>query len=63
MSRRSRGAFVLEPMKLEEDDVSERRHHLGRRAFPDTTRVVAQGPVAHAVEAILNTPVFSSKVQ
>ena len=62
-SRCSRGAAVAKPMKQKDNDDSESRHYFGRRPFPDATGIFSQGPVAHAVEAVLNSPMLSSKPQ
>ena len=44
-------------MKQEYDDVSQCRHHLGRRSLPDPTGILSQCSIAHAVEPVLNSPV------
>src|SRR5579885_1540635 len=54
MASRGRGVFEARAMEQEGDDVAQGRHHLRPRPLADSSGILAERPVAHAVRAILD---------
>src|SRR5271154_6031389 len=63
VSRRGRGALVLQSLEQENDDVPQDRHRLRRRPFPDPAGILPERAVAHPMQAVLDTPVAPDQSQ
>ena len=50
-------------MEQENDDVSQDGHRLRRRSLADPAGILAERPVAHAVQAVLDPPVAAGQPQ
>src|SRR3974377_1609851 len=63
MSCRRRGALMSQAMEQENDDVPQDGHRLRRRSLADPAGILAERPVAHAVQAVLDPPVAAGQPQ
>ena len=63
MSCRRRGALMSQAMEQENDDVPQDGHRLRRRSLADPAGILAERPIAHAVQAVLDPPVAAGQPQ
>ena len=54
---------MSEAMEQENDDVPQDGHRLRRRSLADPAGILAERPVAHAVQAVLDPPVAAGQPQ
>ena len=54
---------MSQAMEQENDDVPQDGHRLRRRSLADPAGILAERPVAHAVQAVLDPPVAAGQPQ